>query len=642
MDLGVGRRAASMGRRFLFRCDERRPLRGALSRGLRACSSICWSGRIGVRACAFGVLAGLAYWTRPEGLVLVVVAVVCMAWRAWTTRSSAVVCFAARRLPSSCARRWPVVSLRRGADRGGLRAHAEEVDRAARPGRTLGRGARPRSPRAARGARGSARRFRFPRARFARTARASNGPSARSRASSRRSLGSCGLRSPPSVTSCFVFACLGLVAAARRVPRERRAFESVLAVSLLVQTGVLVLLVWGAGYVSRRHALAAWLPARGLRRARVDRARSEGEGVSRSTGSGWRIRRGSRAATPGARGGLSVLVVFLVLSWGPRDLRERRADRALERVAAEWLKESQAAVGPVAAQKRRTAYYAGAPFVPIPDGRDGQIERQIRGRGTRWLVIDAAKLGDHRGLAEGIGRWLDPVHSERAAGQEILVLEVIAGSGALSLSLATLRPRFESGGRARACCTATAMSFEACSGSSTSRWWRSPGSAAYAIRFHAGIPAPLGTPPLSGYLLPLPLILPLFLVLFHAQGLYQARRMDSPLGEAGAVIRATAARDPRDGRGDLLRAGPLVLAPRDRALQSARTGGRDRIPLLDAIRAAAGASAGLQPALCPGRRIGTPRRERRRADRRGGPRRGFGSSASWPTVRSVERSRARA
>lgn len=64
--------------------------------------------------------------------------------------------------------------------------------------------------------------------------------------------------------------------------------------------------------------------------------------------------------------------------------------------------------------------------------------------------------------------------------------------------------------------------------------------AAYAIRFHAGIPAPLGTPPLSGYLLPLPLILPLFLVLFHAQGLYQARRMDSPLGEAGAVIRATA------------------------------------------------------------------------------------------------------
>jgi len=64
--------------------------------------------------------------------------------------------------------------------------------------------------------------------------------------------------------------------------------------------------------------------------------------------------------------------------------------------------------------------------------------------------------------------------------------------------------------------------------------------AAYGLRFHAGIPAPLGVPPLAEYLYPLPLMLPLFLVLFHAHGLYQARRMDSPLGEAGAVVRATA------------------------------------------------------------------------------------------------------
>ncbi len=64
--------------------------------------------------------------------------------------------------------------------------------------------------------------------------------------------------------------------------------------------------------------------------------------------------------------------------------------------------------------------------------------------------------------------------------------------------------------------------------------------AAYGLRFHAGFPAPLGVPPLSAYLYPLPLILPLFLVLFHAQGLYQPRRMDSPLGEAAAVVRATA------------------------------------------------------------------------------------------------------
>ncbi len=63
---------------------------------------------------------------------------------------------------------------------------------------------------------------------------------------------------------------------------------------------------------------------------------------------------------------------------------------------------------------------------------------------------------------------------------------------------------------------------------------------AYALRFHAGIPAPLGVPPLLDYLYPLALILPLFLGLFRSHGLYAARRMDSPFGEATAVVRATA------------------------------------------------------------------------------------------------------
>ena len=36
------------------------------------------------RGVAFGILTALSFWTRPEGLGLVVVAVVCMAWRAST------------------------------------------------------------------------------------------------------------------------------------------------------------------------------------------------------------------------------------------------------------------------------------------------------------------------------------------------------------------------------------------------------------------------------------------------------------------------------------------------------------------------------------------------------------------------------
>jgi Undecaprenyl-phosphate glucose phosphotransferase len=63
---------------------------------------------------------------------------------------------------------------------------------------------------------------------------------------------------------------------------------------------------------------------------------------------------------------------------------------------------------------------------------------------------------------------------------------------------------------------------------------------AYAIRFHSGIPAPLGVPPFVDYAYPLAVILPLFFGLFRSHGLYEARRMDSPLGEASAVLRATA------------------------------------------------------------------------------------------------------
>jgi hypothetical protein len=377
----------------------------------------------GVRALAFGALAGLAYLTRPEGLVLVVVAVVCMAWRAASTPDER----------GRLVRGAGVALVACAALAGGLRfaearigedlavTQKKSIAQLARGGPSAAELARDRLER--REAREDPNALPLPEG----SIRADR-PGIDRPEQSLAGLLEAIARVVRTSLSAFryeliAFAVVGVLAAARRVPRERRAFEGVLAVSLAIQTGLLVLLVWGAGYVSRRHALAAWLPL-GVYAAvgwtvLIEKASAWLEAPARSggfaAGLGQQLRR---------RGSRVVLVVVLMLSWGPRDLRERRADRALERVAAEWLKENQAAVGPVASQKRRTAYYAGAPFVPIPDGRDGQIERQLRGRGTRWLVIDAAKLGDHRGLAEGIGRWLDPVHSERLGAQEILVLEV--------------------------------------------------------------------------------------------------------------------------------------------------------------------------------------------------------------------------
>lgn len=61
---------------------------------------------------------------------------------------------------------------------------------------------------------------------------------------------------------------------------------------------------------------------------------------------------------------------------------------------------------------------------------------------------------------------------------------------------------------------------------------------AYALRFHAGIPTPLGVPPLEPYLTALIVLLPGWAWLFRRRGLYAPRRVDSLLSELAAVAAA--------------------------------------------------------------------------------------------------------
>ena len=59
---------------------------------------------------------------------------------------------------------------------------------------------------------------------------------------------------------------------------------------------------------------------------------------------------------------------------------------------------------------------------------------------------------------------------------------------------------------------------------------------AYAFRFHSGLDAPRGVPPLDPYLVALGLIVPVWVWVFRSRGLYAPRRTDSTLSEIGSVL----------------------------------------------------------------------------------------------------------
>ena len=107
---------------------------------------------------------------------------------------------------------------------------------------------------------------------------------------------------------------------------------------------------------------------------------------------------------------------------------------------------------------------------------------------------------------------------------------------------------------------------------------RPPGSRPRApLRDRAA--GPLGVPEMEPYVWALAVIVLLYFVLFQTHGLYEARRMDSPLGEASAVLRAT-------GTGLLLLTAAsffaqlLLFAGRDR-LRRARSDAGHHAPLVD-------------------------------------------------------------
>jgi len=361
-----------------------------------------------------GVAAGLAYWVRPEGVGLLVACGILLSIRAWRDvgdRRRILVAMAAlvlaaglvmAPLVASMSRESGELSLTRKKSLAGLaagEAHTRlEADRDG-GGKVGAVGSPIPLPRSAERADGGGA-IRPP----------------RTVAGFFEALSRAGRTSLAALRyEVAAFALIGLWAI-----RSRRRFyrEATVALPALLYSGVLVLLVWGAGYVARRHALAALLPicayaALGWRTLWV--------GVIDRLAAG-NPQRATRLKSP--RSICLALVVVLCVVWGARDLRFRRAEREPLRIAAEWLGENATSAGSVAAQKLRIAYYARAQYVPLPSGNDGRIEQYLRDRGVGWIVVEERHLDDHRGLAAGLGDWLVPIHTVERAGRRALVLEL--------------------------------------------------------------------------------------------------------------------------------------------------------------------------------------------------------------------------
>ena len=199
-------------------------------------------------------------------------------------------------------------------------------------------------------------------------------------------------------------------------PGPRAGFVSTIAILYLV---ALYGLAWNAGYVSRRHALIPLLPLFGY----------AAEGVlhgGRLLGGVMDRYRSSRSQVPGRwyRVGVAAVLLAYVAVALPANLSPRRTESAAVRQAAEWLREEAPALARVAAPRLRIAYYAGASFVPMPSPGDPQGVLHLRESGADYLVVEEEEFGHLSPIDEAPSEFVE-IYRVEAQGRVGIVLEVI-------------------------------------------------------------------------------------------------------------------------------------------------------------------------------------------------------------------------
>lgn len=208
------------------------------------------------------------------------------------------------------------------------------------------------------------------------------------------------------------FLLLLLVGLRRRAPPDPRR-TWLFGCLLLLFGAVLALMAVEVGYVSRRHVLPPALLLFG-------RMALGAEAIAK-----WlarRLRPGNAARATAA----SLVLVALAVAVPAlgKALRPARVGALPERRGAEWLAASGLPPGPVAAHRRRVAYYAGLPYEPLrvvpPDRRHAYLLE----RGVRYVIANVEK---YPWVAEDPG--LRPLHWEVGERGRVGVFEVRTGDG---------------------------------------------------------------------------------------------------------------------------------------------------------------------------------------------------------------------
>ncbi|MEE2675030.1 MAG: glycosyltransferase family 39 protein [Myxococcota bacterium] len=185
---------------------------------------------------------------------------------------------------------------------------------------------------------------------------------------------------------------------------------------LLLIVGLYAVVLYGlalnVGYLNRRHVLAPLLPLLGYAAVAVPVV---GAGLLRAVRLGVDKQRTRSPVWVGL-----ALVAALTL---PKTLAAHREERIATRRAAEWLAGRSDLSGPVAAAKARTAYYAGEVFVHLSREGSGSDVRRLRRAGARFLVIDDAQIASRPAVA---AQWsgLAEIHRVEASGRTAFVYDL--------------------------------------------------------------------------------------------------------------------------------------------------------------------------------------------------------------------------